>query len=90
MNELQAIGLRLGYVLNDDDVKNIMETTYRGETPEQAVIDYLNAYETQKDLWAVLGQFDERQEAVWMAQMAQMIKTEPLSMEGHEAKWNKD
>ena len=35
----------LGYTLSDDDCIEILETSYDGETCEQAVNDFLDAYE---------------------------------------------
>jgi len=42
---LKAYALVLGYEINDVDCQDIIETSFEGETVEDAVNDYLNAYE---------------------------------------------
>jgi hypothetical protein len=43
--DLKLYAKGLGYMLSDDDCKDIIETSFKGETVEEAVNDYLNAYE---------------------------------------------
>jgi hypothetical protein len=43
--KLKEFALSLGYTLADEDCEEILSTTFEGETVEQAVNDFLNAYE---------------------------------------------
>jgi len=44
-DELKAYAANLGYELSDDDCTEIISTSYDGETVEEAVNDFLDAYE---------------------------------------------
>lgn len=44
-NQLKQYALSLGYELSNYDCSEIIETSHRGETVEEAVIDYLCAFE---------------------------------------------
>lgn len=44
-DEIKSYSLALGYVLTDEDCADIIEDSYEGETVENAVNDFLNAYE---------------------------------------------
>ena len=48
--EMQAYSSRLGYELSEDDCLDVINTGYHGEPLKSAVRDWLNAYETCKDL----------------------------------------
>jgi hypothetical protein len=43
--QLKQYSESIGYTLNDEDCEDIIQTSYIGETVEQAVNDYLDAYE---------------------------------------------
>ena len=45
INELKEYALTLGYELSNYDCAEIIETSHKGETIQEAVTDYLNAYE---------------------------------------------
>ena len=45
MQELKEYALTLGYTLSTYDCAEIIETSHDGETVQEAVTDYLNAYE---------------------------------------------
>ena len=43
--QLKQYAHSLGYEFSDDDCAEIINTTYDGETVEQAVRDFIDAYE---------------------------------------------
>jgi hypothetical protein len=43
--KLKEFALSLGYTLADEDCEEIISTSYEGETVQQAVNDFLNAFE---------------------------------------------
>lgn len=45
IKELKEYALSLGYELTTYDCAEIIETSYDGETVQEAVTDYLHAYE---------------------------------------------
>jgi len=45
INELKEYALTLGYELSNYDCAEIIETSHEGETIQEAVNDYLHAYE---------------------------------------------
>lgn len=44
-DEIKQYALSLGYEFNDDDCIDLLDNTFNGETVENAVNDYLNAFE---------------------------------------------
>lgn len=42
---IKSYALSLGYEFTNDDCQELLEGTFEGETLENAVNDYLNAYE---------------------------------------------
>lgn len=42
---IKNYALSLGYAFTNDDCQELLEGTFEGETLENAVNDYLNAYE---------------------------------------------
>jgi hypothetical protein len=45
IEQLKQYALTLGYELSNYDCVEIIETSQKGETIQEAVTDYLNAYE---------------------------------------------
>ena len=45
INELKEYAKKIGYELSENDCIDIIETSYEGETIQQAVTDYLSAFE---------------------------------------------
>ncbi len=45
IQELKEYALKLGYTLSTYDCAEIIETSHDGETVQEAVTDYLRAYE---------------------------------------------
>jgi len=43
--KIKAYALSLGYEFNDDDCNYVIDTSYEGETVEDAVNDFLDAFE---------------------------------------------
>lgn len=43
--EIKTYALSLGYEFTDDDCQELSDGSFEGETLEDAVNDYLNAYE---------------------------------------------
>lgn len=44
-DDIKTYALSLGYTFNDEDCDLLRAESYRGETVEDAVNDYLDAYE---------------------------------------------
>lgn len=44
-DDIKAYGISIGYIFDDLDCDEIMRTSYDGETTEDAVEDFLNAFE---------------------------------------------